>query len=312
MSFSLVLLGPTAVGKSHLALSIAEKFKAPIISVDSRQSYKKLDIGTAKPSPEEQEAVRHLNIDVKDPSEHDDVQQFLNRCKKYSENTPLAFYCGGSTLHLQGVLFGFDPLPSADKSYITSLEKRIKENGLEDLYTELQQKDPTYTSEMDGMNRQRIIRALDVIHQTNRPFSSFHTTNFTQKPENALVVGLTRERQKLYERINQRVDEMFVRGLEEEVRSLLNQNYTFDMPGMKTVGYREFELFLEEVKSGDLSENHKKEIAEKIKTQTRRYAKRQMTWFRRWPFISWFHPGQKEEIMDYIRSEIPSNQTKLF
>lgn len=305
MSFSLVLLGPTAVGKSQLALSIAERLQIPIISVDSRQSYKKLDIGTAKPSPEEQKAVQHLNIDVKDPSEHDDVQQFLHRCENYTQNQSLAFYCGGSTLHLQGVLFGFDPLPSADKQFISELEKRIKENGIEDLYTELQKKDPEYTAEMDGMNRQRIIRALDVIHQTNQPFSSFHTTDFSQKPNNALVIGLTRDRQKLYNRINKRVDEMFERGLEVEVRSLLTQNYTFQMPGMKTVGYREFEPFQKELISDTLSEKHKNEVAEKIKTQTRRYAKRQLTWFRRWPFIQWFHPDQKEEIMNLIQTEIP-------
>lgn len=305
MSFSLVLLGPTAVGKSELALSIAEELNVAIISVDSRQSYKKLDIGTAKPSHEEQNRVTHRNVDVKDPAEHDDVQQFLNRCHTYSEEQDLSFYCGGSTLHLQGILFGFDPLPSADKEFISALEEDIARKGLNYFYEELKQKDPEYALGMDGMNRQRIIRALDVIHQTGRPFSSFHKTDFTKKPENALVIGLKRDRQKLYDRINARVDSMFQNGLEEEVRTLLNEGYRFDMPGMKTVGYREFEPYSDEVISNSLTGNQRKEIAEKIKTQTRRYAKRQLTWFRRWPFIQWFHPEQTDEIMNLIHNKIP-------
>ena len=305
----LQLLGPTAVGKTGLSVELAKRMDAEIISSDSRQCYKYMNIGTATPDKDERGGIPHHNLSIIDPAQKDSAANFYNRAKQWEreitarEKTIL--YVGGSTLHQRCIIQPFDDIPDADEQNIAQIEQQIADGGLSSVYKKLKDVDPKYAAEMDGMNRQRIIRALDVIHQTNQPFSSFHTTDFSQKPNNALVIGLTRDRQKLYNRINKRVDEMFERGLEVEVRSLLTQNYTFQMPGMKTVGYREFEPFQKELISDTLSEKHKNEVAEKIKTQTRRYAKRQLTWFRRWPFIQWFHPDQKEEIMNLIQTEIP-------
>lgn len=280
----IILLGPTASGKTELSLQVAEALNTSIISVDSRQCYKHINIGTAKPPVEELERVPHYNISVFGLKEEDSVIDFQKRAAEWEKvilaNSEHVLYAGGSTLHLQSLIQPFNGMPKADEENIAELEKRIESEGLEVLFDELKQADSQYAEKMDGMNRQRIIRALDVWMQTGNPFSSYHQQGEIQPDEKTLVFGLKWPRQKLYDRINTRVDAMFERGLVEEAEAILEAGYSPDLQSLNTVGYKEVFAYL----AGEWSLEKAKE---KIKTHTRRYAKRQITWFKRWDFINW-------------------------
>ncbi|MFV1883908.1 MAG: tRNA (adenosine(37)-N6)-dimethylallyltransferase MiaA [Balneola sp.] len=280
----IILLGSTASGKTELSLQLAEELGASIISADSRQCYKHLDVGTAKPSKEELDKVPHYNISNLELEEEDSAVKFVERARlwerKILQRSKHILYAGGSTLHLTGLIQPFSDIPDSNEENITQLNQQIEEEGIEPLYEKLKEVDPEYIPKMDGMNRQRIIRALDVWMQTAKPFSSFHQKEELTLPENTLVFGLHHPREKLYERINQRVEIMIKRGLIEEVESILNKGYSKELQSLQTVGYREVISFLD----GDFT---KEEMIEKIKTNTRRYAKRQLTWFRRWKFVEW-------------------------
>ena len=299
----IILLGPTASGKTELSLLVAEKLNTPIISVDSRQCYKYLDIGTAKPSSDELERIPHFNISVLEPDEPDSASKFLKRAsgweKDISAQSKYIFYAGGSTLHLQSLIRPFDEMPDANPENIEQLNGRIETEGLDSLYEILKTIDPAYIAKMDGMNRQRIMRALDVWMQTGRPFSSFHQNEAFALPHNTLVFGLAYERNVLYDRINNRVDTMIKSGLIEETEAILRHGFSKEAQALKTVGYREVIFYLENVFT-------KKEMAEKIKTSTRHYAKRQLTWFRRWDFVDWLPTGDKkpQELAEIIVSRI--------
>ena len=280
----IILLGPTASGKTELSLQLAEELGTSIISADSRQCYKYLDIGTAKPSQEELERVPHFNISNLELEDDDSAVKFVERALAWEEgifhHSKHVLYAGGSTLHLTGLIQPFSDIPDSDEENIAQLNQQIEEEGIEPLYEKLKKVDPEYIPKMDGMNRQRIIRALDVWMQTGKPFSSFHQKEELTLPENTLVFGLHHPREKLYKRINQRVETMIELGLIEEVQSILDQGYSKDIQSLQTVGYRETIRFLDRDFTKD-------EMIEKIKTNTRRYAKRQLTWFRRWEFINW-------------------------
>jgi len=288
----IILLGPTASGKTELSLQIAEELGIPIISVDSRQCYKHVNIGTAKPSEQELQRVKHYNISNLELDEPDSVQAFANRAKLW-ENEILkdhkhSFFVGGSTLHLQSLIRPMDEMPSANEENQQALATEIDELGIEPLYNRLVEVDPDYIKTMDGMNRQRIIRALDVWMQTGKPFSSFHVNKEFELPTNTLVFGMHRERQNLYNRINARVDIMISDGLIEETKTIIEKGYSKELQPLNAVGYREIIAFLE----GEMS---KEAAIEKIKTQSRRYAKRQLTWFKRWGFIEWL-PAQTKKV----------------
>lgn len=288
----IILLGPTASGKTELSLQVAEELGIPIISVDSRQCYKHVNIGTAKPSEEELQRVKHYNISNLELDKPDSVQAFANRAelweKEILKDHKHSFFVGGSTLHLQSLIRPMDEMPSSNEENLQTLAAEIDKYGIERLYNRLAEVDPTYIKTMDGMNRQRIIRALDVWMQTGKPFSSFHVNKEFELPANTLVFGMHRERQNLYDRINARVDSMIADGLIEETKAILEMGYSKELQPLNAVGYREIIAYLE----GEMS----KEIAiEKIKTQSRRYAKRQLTWFKRWNFIEWL-PAQTKKV----------------
>ena len=303
----IIILGPTASGKTELSLQVAEELGIPIISVDSRQCYKHLDIGTAKPSEKELQRVEHYNISNLELDEADSVQAFSERAevweKEILRSSNHSFFVGGSTLHLQSLIRSIDEIPSANEENIAELEAQIERNGIEPVYEKLKSVDPEYIKTMDGMNRQRMIRALDVWMQTGRPFSSFHSNQEFELPENTLVFGLQRSRQNLYDRINQRVDNMIEDGLVAETQKVLEMGYPKDLQPLNAVGYREIIAVLE----GKM-ELHK--AIEKIKTQTRRYAKRQLTWFRRWDFIDWLPADEKkpEELKEIMLSRLAAKQ----
>jgi len=283
MQKRIIIAGPTASGKTKLSLQVAREIDAEIISVDSRQCYKYLDIGTAKPSFEELALVKHHNISILEPHEQDSVANFKNRANRYvadiESRGKRVIFCGGSTLHLQSLIHPLDDIPSSNKENIERLNKLADEKGIEELYNLLLETDPEYASKMDGKNRQRIIRALDVWQQTGKQFSSFHSDKPFQLSENMELFVLHHPRKVLHQRIEKRSDAMFTAGIVEETKQILEMGFTGEEQALQTVGYREVLDFLD----GKLSE---KVMVEKVKTSTRRYAKRQITWFRRWPFAT--------------------------
>lgn len=305
----IILLGPTAVGKTELSLLIAEEIGIPIISVDSRQCFKYLDIGTAKPSKEELERVTHYNISNLEVDESDSVQDFADRAEQWEKDIlkehDHVLYVGGSTLHLQSLIRPVDEIPSANEENIEQLEAQIEESKLETLYKKLKEVDPDYAQKMDGMNHQRIIRALDVWMQTGKPFSSFHSNEDFELPEDTLVFGLKRDRQALYDRINKRVDLMMENGLIEETKQVLEMGFSPECQSLNAVGYREMISVLN-------NEMELDKAIQKIKTQSRRYAKRQLTWFRRWDFVQWLDADKNdpEELKEIILSNLAANQHK--
>ncbi len=298
---NLLLIGPTAVGKTALSIRLAEQLGAAVVSADSRQCYKGMDIGTAKPTPSEMEKVPHFNVSILEPHEPDSAAAFVGRVSRWqSEHEyPHWIFVGGSTLYLQSLMFPLDDIPKTDPSVLRQLEAAADQNGLESLYKELQSVDPEYALKMDGLNRQRIIRALAVWKQTGRRFSSYHQREGFGKPENALVFGLTMDRAKLVERMDARVDAMIRDGLVEEVKGLLKEGFSPEHNAMRTVGYQEVVDML----------HHGTDAAatvEAIKAHTRQYSRRQMTWFRRWPFVEWLHMDvlSVSEAADHIVSKV--------
>lgn len=299
----IILLGPTASGKTELSLQLAEELNTSIISADSRQCYKLIDIGTAKPSEDELGRVQHFNISNLDLNEDDSAIKFNERAKTWEaeilQKSNHIIYAGGSTLHLTGLIQPFSDIPDSNSENINHLNQQVSENGIESLFNKLNEVDPDYIKRIDGMNRQRIIRALDVWMQTGKPFSSFHQKKELVLPENTLVFGLHHPREKLYERINRRVDLMIEKGLVEELQSILKHGYSKSLQSLQTVGYREVISYLDEVYT-------KEQMIEKIKTNTRRYAKRQLTWFRRWDFIEWLDADKlttdkmKEKVLESV------------
>ena len=303
----IILLGPTAVGKTNLSIGLAERLKTSIVSVDARQSYRFLDIGTAKVNIEQRKQIPHFNVDSLDPVDSDSPFAFLERVQQWDAehrqahpNTPLV-YVGGSTLYLSSLINGLDPMPKANPARVIQLKEQARTEGIEILYEKLIRVDADYARKMDGLNPQRIIRALDVYYETGKPFSSFHSNKSASCPNDTLVFGLSRPRSSLHVRIEKRVDHMMEQGLVEEVRGLLQKGYSLENQALQTVGYSEIISHF----NGELS---LEEAVEKIKTHTRRYAKRQDTWFRKWPFIQWFYPEEQTEleILNLISTQIES------
>jgi tRNA dimethylallyltransferase len=300
----ILLLGPTAVGKTALSVDLAHQLDAEIISTDSRQCYKYMNIGTATPSEQEQGNIPHYNLSIIDPATKDNAMNFYERSQEWEQDIQSrdknVLYVGGSTLHVQCAIQPLDDVPEANEQNITELETRIDKEGIESLYQKLLEVDPDYAQKMDGMNTQRIVRALDVWMQTGRPFSSYHSDdNSISVPDDMMVFGLTRDRQKLYDRINRRVDRMFEQGFLDEVREILDMGYSLDDPGLNTVGYKEAIAFLN-------NEISREKMIKDMKTQTRRYAKRQLSWFRRWDFINWIDRDENTQTkaQDFIGQQL--------
>lgn len=306
----ILLLGPTAVGKTDLSVELAHHINAEIISTDSRQCYKYMNIGTATPDEEERGEIPHYNLSIIDPATKDSVVNFYERAMDWEQEITSrgenVLYVGGSTLHVQCVIQPLDDVPEADEENIATLESKIEQKGIQPLYEKLREVDPEYAQKMDGMNTQRIIRALDVWMQTGRPFSSFHSdNNEITVPDDMVVFGLKRERQNLYDRINRRVDLMFEQGFLDEVRSILDRGYSLEDPGLNTVGYKEAIAYLQ-------NEISREQMVKDMKTQTRRYAKRQLSWFRRWDFIHWIdlEETHREAAIEFIRTRLAAKSNK--
>ncbi len=290
----IVIAGPTAIGKTELAIRVALHFKTEVLSADSRQFYREMSIGTAKPSLEELRAVKHHFIDSLSITENysagDFEDQGLNILADIFSKNDYAVLAGGSGLFIKAITEGFDELPKADAEVRNKLNQILAEQGIGVLQQQLKELDPEYYRQADIHNPQRIIRALEVSLSTGKPFSSLHLKKKRERPFSVVKIGLNADRDFLYQRINHRVDLMVEAGLIDEVKQLLPYRH---LNALNTVGYSEIFSYLD----GEIS---LQEALDAIKQNTRRFAKRQLTWFRKDPEIKWFKPDELEAILEYI------------
>lgn len=289
-----VLLGPTAVGKTELALQIAEKLGSPILNCDSRQIYRGMEIGTAAPTAEQQR-IRHYFVGTHDIGDYYSAAQYeqdvLSLIEELQANHHSLLLTGGSMMYLDAVCNGIDDIPSVDTEVRQTLRKRLTDGDIDEMRSELRLLDPEYYHTADTRNPKRVVHALEVCYTTGRPYSSFLTKERKQRPFHIVKIGLRRERQELFDRINKRVDDMMEAGLLDEARRLYhlrNEN------ALNTVGYKELFRYLD-------GEWELPFAVEKIKKNTRDYAKKQMTWFAHDNEIKWFHPDQREEIFQLLK-----------
>lgn len=305
----IMIAGPTCSGKSSLAVSLAKEIGGEIISVDSRQCYRQINVGTAKPSEEELDTVPHYNISNLDLDEEDSAQKFYQRALAWSDEIEQrgkrVIYAGGSTLHLQSLVKPFDEVPSSNQRNLDSLEREMEKKGIVTLFERLKQVDPEYSDKMDGKNYQRIFRALDVWMQTGKPFSSFHSYDSFTKPKNISVFGLHWPRKMLHQRINERCDDMIENGLVRETEQILDEGFSQNLQALQTVGYKQVIQYLNKEIDYD-------QMMKDFKTATRRYAKRQITWFRRWPFLEWLDRSNHTELelIERIKHQVAADSQK--
>ena len=290
----IVLLGPTGVGKTAISLHLAQRFGCPIVSSDSRQFYRELKIGTAPPSEEQLKSVKHYFIgshsifDTYSAGQYElDTIKLLNDLFK---NHKTVLLVGGSMMYIDAVCNGIDDIPTVDEATRAFWWKQYEEKGLEYLQQELERLDPKhYHEQVDKKNAKRIIHALEICSITGKPFSDIRTGKCKKRDFDILKIGLNRPREELYDRINKRVDEMMCEGLFAEAASFYEYKH---LNTLNTVGYKE--LF--EYMDGKCS---LEQAVDKIKRDTRHYAKKQLTWFNRDNEINWFNPDEEEKIMEY-------------
>lgn len=287
----IVVIGPTAIGKTALAIQLAQFFKTEILSADSRQFYKELNIGVARPSIEELQAVIHHFINFLPIEENYSAGKYeadaLLLLQRIFQNHDYAVCCGGSMLYLDALLNGLDDLPG-DAQVRKKLQDELKKSGLESLQAHLKITDPEYYEIVDLNNPHRVLRALEVCAVTGKKYSDLRRNHIAERPFEIIKIGLTAEREWIYRRINQRVDMMLEDGLEEEVRSVFPMRH---LNALNTVGYKEFFDYFD----GKLSRT---ESIEKIKQHTRNFAKRQLTWWRRDQSIQWIEVDKTENVFN--------------
>ena len=294
----LIIAGPTAVGKSHMALEIAKHFNTCIVSADSRQCYQELTIGTAKPSAEELSAVDHYFINhlsiQNEYSVGDFEREFIPKLDELFQKHPIVILCGGTGLYIDAIRFGLDTFPDVDQKHIDYYQDLLEQVGIESLQNELKNKDPEYAHRADLENPHRLIRALSVIKESGKAFSSFLNQEKKKRNFSVLSILLEMDREKLYQRINLRVDQMMEEGLLIEAEKLKEHK---SRKSLQTVGYQElFSHF-----DGDCT---LAEAIELIKRNSRRYAKRQMTWFRRDPNWKRFMHDDEAGILEEVNRHL--------
>ena len=308
----IVITGPTAVGKTAISLDIAKHFGIPVINADSRQIYKELKIGTARPTDEEMRAVKHYFVGTLGIADYYSAslyeQQVLELLQSEFQTHDYALLSGGSMMYIDAVCDGIDDIPTIDDKTRETMKRRLKEEGLEALCEELRKLDPDYYEEVDRQNPRRVVHALEICTMTGKTYTSFRkkkrslgSEDGSQKtgdgcqsrPFRILKIGLNLPREELYQRINARVDQMMANGLLEEARMMYPLR---ELNALNTVGYKElFDYFdgrwpLEEA-------------VERIKGNTRRYARKQLTWYKKDDRFCWFHPQDKENIINHITQQ---------
>ena len=294
MDTLIILLGPTGVGKTELSLRVAERLGAPIISSDSRQLYREIPIGTAAPTPEEMARVRHYMVGTLSLSDYYSASQFesdvLALLERLFKTTHTVVMSGGSMMYIDAVCEGIDDIPTVSPDVRERIYKEFEAEGLAPILAELKEKDPVHYAEVDRNNHKRVIHAVEICRMTGKPYSSFRTHTRKERPFRILKIGLRREREELYDRVNRRVDQMMADGLLEEARRVYPYRH---LNALNTVGYKELFKYFDGEWSLEMA-------VEKIKRNSRVYARKQMTWFKKDEDITWFHPDDTDGIMDFL------------
>lgn len=289
----LVILGPTGVGKTELSLQIAEHFGSPIISADSRQIYRDIPICTAAATPAQQARVRHYFVGTHALDEKFSAAQFdietMSLLERLFTDLDTVVMTGGSMMYIDAVVKGIDDMPDVDPYIRASVREQYEISGLEPLLAQLRLLDPDYYARVDKRNTQRVIHGVEMCLSTGRPFSSFHTGSRKERPFRIVQIGLQRERQELYGRIDKRVQQMFDDGLEAEARRVFPMRH---LNSLNTVGMKEMFMYFE-------GQYTLEQAQERICHNTHIYSKKQMTWFKRDKEIHWFDPSQTNEILSF-------------
>lgn len=293
-----VLLGPTGVGKTDMSIALARHFGTPVVSCDSRQMYREMRVGTAVPSADQLEAVRHLFIQTLSVTDYYNAWQFeqqaLAAIAGIHRMTDVALMVGGSMMYIDAVCKGIDDIPTISKEVRDAVQQRYNQEGIESLRRQLRELDPVFYGEVDLNNAKRVLHAVEVCVMAGKPYSSLRTNMARERGFKIVKIGLNCDRQELYDRINRRVDAMLAEGLEAEARALLPYRH---LNPLNTVGYKEmFDYFDGRTDYG--------EAVRLIKRNTRHYARKQMSWFRRDQSIHWFHPQDGEAIVRFLEKEL--------
>lgn len=290
-----VLIGPTGVGKTELSLSIAEMLECDIVSADSRQMYADLKIGTASPTPQQLARAKHHFVGHLALTDYYSAARYeeeaMECLTRLFQANDYALLTGGSMMYVDAVCKGIDDIPTVDTETRAFMMERYEVEGLEALCAELRLLDPEYYRIVDLKNPKRVIHALEICHMTGRTYTSYRTQSCKERPFRIVKIGLRRDREELYERINRRVDIMMEEGLLDEVKSVLPYRH---LNSLNTVGYKELFMYLDGEWTLDFA-------IEKIKQNSRIYSRKQMTWFKRDEDIRWFHPDEEEAIMQLVR-----------
>lgn len=294
MNTLVVLLGPTGVGKTEVALQIAEHLQSPIINADSRQLFAEIPIGTAAPTKEQQERVKHYFVGTLHLTDYysaakyeEDVLQLLNQLFNQQQ---MALLSGGSMMYIDAVCQGIDDIPTVDEATRKLMKRKLETEGLDALVAELKVLDPEHYKIVDLHNPRRVVHALEICYMTGNTYSSYRTNTKKIRPFNIIKIGLNRPREEMYERINNRVLKMMKQGLIEEAKAVYPQK---GLNALNTVGYKELFAYFD----GDISLD---DAILKIQSNTRQYMRKQVTWFKRDNEIKWFSPTNIEEIINYI------------
>ena len=293
----IVITGPTAVGKTALCLDVAKHFHIPIINADSRQIFRELKIGTAPPTEAQMQQVHHDFVGMLGLDDYYSAslfeQQVLELLGRQFLSSDYALMAGGSMMYIDAVCDGIDDIPTIDDQTRTMMKQRLADEGLEALCEELRQRDPEYYEIVDRQNPRRVVHALEICLMTGKTYTSFRKREKRQRPFNIIKIGLNRPREELYDRINRRVDQMMADGLLEEAKALYPKRH---LNALNTVGYKELFDYID-------GRWPLEEAVERIKGNTRRYARKQLTWYKKDEQIRWFHPDDKTAIMNYISKD---------
>lgn len=297
-----VIIGPTGVGKTELCLRVARHLGTPIINADSRQIFVEIPIGTAAPTAEQMQRVRHYFVGTHHLRDYYSAAMYetdvLKLLPAIFDESPShsALLSGGSMMYVDAVCKGIDDIPTIDEETRATMKRRLAEEGLEKLVEELHVLDPEHWAIVDRQNPRRVIHALEICHMTGKTYTSFRTNSVKQRPFHIVKIGLNRDREELYERINRRVLDMMRQGLEEEARRLYPLRH---LNALNTVGYKElFQYF-----DGHVD---REEAIRQIQSNTRRYMRKQLTWFKKDRQIKWFHPDNIKEILNYVDTFLES------
>lgn len=314
MNSLIVITGPTGVGKTELCLNIAEHYGIDIINADSRQIYAEIPIGTAAPTAEQMQRVRHYFVGTHHIGDYysasmyeQEVLDLIAEKEQEASNNPIAILTGGSMMYIDAVCNGIDDIPTIKDEIRNKMKQRLETEGLDALVDELRELDPQHWETVDRSNPRRVVHALEICHQTGRTYTSFRIGKKKERPFNIIKIGLTRDKvlkvkrgqvimdhTELYDRINARVVSMMKQGLVEEAKSVLPYR---NEKALNTIGYKEmFRYFDNEITL--------EEAVRQIQSNSREYARKQLTWYKKDESMKWFHPNQEKDIKDYINSNL--------